>query len=551
MYQTNKFSYINERWRNTKIFYVSVIIQTFIRMTTYALLTFAVQESQRGYPLIVLMRSVPDTLFFINYALLIYQTLSTFYHSHMENRLHISLLSHFTRPKFRTARKLLIAMMVGWLGFMAVIYALFFLDKITSKDVDTEFTIVNLLSATLVLVYLSYLYSKYLETPFKTKIDKKKLRTVSRVLMIWTLGRYYKGLVGLLNLSSASFLNYLSNPQQSTVGGALMFISQGVVCEIVCFYFVLSTQFINLFIEQEEATLNKTEEDEISIKSFEIETTGNRSSASFGPIIDEEDINTGVLFKKRKNGLGELLSAELMGKKVVYRRVELSRINELTLNEIKKEVEWLKSQNFNGLLHFYGAVFQEPDIGLIYPMAQNSLYKLLHEDKTIMSLKEKVKILKDIGRILCKLHEKNLFHGHLSSHNVLLFENKTPVIGDIGLDNLKKYASMVNDYTNKSVWSSPEILKEFTKSARRPIQFDDVYSYGVIVWEVITGEVPLEELTSSNFAVEISQNSKTPHIPQYFPKSLARVLKLCWAPLLCRGSMRQVYEKILLLKFGE
>ena len=520
-------------------------------MTTYSLLTFAVQEAQRGDPLIVLMRSIPDTLFFINYTLLIYQTLSTFYHSHMENRLHISLLSHFTRPKFRTARKLLVTMMVGWLGFMGLIYALLFIGKIQSNDVDTEFTVVNLLSATLVLVYLSYLYSKYLETPFRTKIDKKKLRTVSRVLMIWTLGRYYKGIIGLLNLSSASFLSYLSNPQQSTIGGALMFISQGVVCEIVCFYFVLNTQFINLFIEQEEAALNKIEENEVSIKSFEIETAGLLSSASFGPIIEEEDIITGVLFKKRKNGLGELLSAEFLKKKVIYRRVELSRISELTLNEIKKEVEWLKSQNLNGLLHFYGAVFQEPDIGLIYPMAQNSLYKLLHEDKTIMSLKEKVKILKDIGRILCKLHDKNIFHGHLSSHNILLFENNTPVIGDIGLENLKKYAAMVNGYTNKSVWSSPEILTELNKSARRPIQFDDVYSYGIIVWEVITGDLPLEELTASNFAVEISKNSKTPHIPQYFPKSLVKVLKLCWAPLLCRAPMREVYEKILLLKFGE
>lgn len=520
-------------------------------MTTYALLTFAVKESQRGYPLIVVMRSIPDTLFFINYALLIYQTLSTFYHSHMENRLHISLLSHFTRPKFRTARKLLIIMMVAWLGFMALIYALLFLEKISSHDVDTEFTVVNILSATLVLVYLNYLYSKYLETPFKTKIDKKKLRTVSRVLMIWTLGRYYKGIIGLLDLSSASFLNYLSNPQQSTIGGALMFISQGVVCEIVCFYFVLNTHFINLFIEQEEASMEKSEDTEANSESFVIESAGNRNSEKLGPFIDEDYFTIAGLYNSRVNGLGELYCAEFIGKKVICRKIKFSRISDSTLNDINKDVELLKSYNSNGILHFYGAVIQEPEINLLYPIAYKSLYKLLHEDKSIISLMEKVKILKEIAKTLCQLHKKNIFHGHLKSKNILFFENNSPVISDLGMESLKKYAMMVSGYSSKSVWSSPEILGDLNKTGKKVKDTDDVYSFGVIVWEVMTGDLPMEELNYSNFAGEISQNGIKPHVPKYFPKSLVAILNLCWAPLATRGSISQVYEKLLLLKFGD
>ena len=125
------------------------------------------------------MESVPDTLFFVNYTLLIYQSLNIFYHSHMENNIHISLLIHFTRPKFRKVRRIIAFLLFTWLGVMTFIYILVINKVMNNFDIETEFSVVNLTSGTLVLVFLMYLYSKYSETPFKSPRDCHNLQKIS------------------------------------------------------------------------------------------------------------------------------------------------------------------------------------------------------------------------------------------------------------------------------------------------------------------------------------------------------------------------------------
>ena len=82
-------------------------------MTTYSLLTFTIPASERSNDWISVMRSIPDTLFFINYLLLGYQTLNIFYHSHMENDIQISLLLHFTRPMFQKAKRNIVLLILA------------------------------------------------------------------------------------------------------------------------------------------------------------------------------------------------------------------------------------------------------------------------------------------------------------------------------------------------------------------------------------------------------------------------------------------------------
>lgn len=543
MYQTNKFNYFNDDWRHTKVFYISVIMQTFIRMTTYALLTFAVTKTNRGNILIVVMRSIPDTLFFINYTLLIYQTLNIFYHSHKENRLHISLLSHFTTPKFRTARKLLIILVMFWILFMALIYALLIMKRITSLDIDTEFTVVNLLSATLVLVYLAYLHSKYSETPFKSDKDKQKLEIISRILFIWTIGRYYKGICGLLNIRSASLLSYLSDPQNSTIGGGVMYVSQNYVCEIICFILVLRTRVISIFISQDQA--NHSLEFESDSKSIEI----SEALVNLGPFLNEKDLNIGLAFRKKPNGLGDLFSAELLNQQVAYRRISFKRLNETALDEIKKEFEDLKNKNFSGCVQFFGGILNSNIVGLAYELFNRDLFKLLHEDKIILHLKQKYKLLRRIAGLLVDIHEKGEFHGHLSSRNILLNDFSNPKIADLGLKKLKMYASKDFGYNNNSSWTSPEILAEGIPVVINPSCQDDVFSFGIIIWEVLTGEIPSETPYTSD--PYLPDSIKIPRIPCYFPKPIQSILRLCLTTPDKRGTMVKVHSKLCQLKIRE
>lgn len=65
-------------------------------------------------------------------------------------------------------------------------------------------------------------------------------------------------------------------------------------------------------------------------------------------------------------------------------------------------------------------------------------------------------------------------------------------IADIELAPLHKYAGMFYDYNSASVWSAPEILSQKKNSTLVASIESDIYSYGMILWELWHETVPFD-----------------------------------------------------------
>lgn len=93
-----------------------------------------------------------------------------------------------------------------------------------------------------------------------------------------------------------------------------------------------------------------------------------------------------------------------------------------------------------------------------------------------------------------------LVHGHLTPHNIFIeFQSyggpkkATGVrIGDFELGPLHKYASTFYQYRNVSVWSAPETLKAGKKIAEASSPEEDVYSFGMLLWELWHEQEPFD-----------------------------------------------------------
>lgn len=141
-------------------------------------------------------------------------------------------------------------------------------------------------------------------------------------------------------------------------------------------------------------------------------------------------------------------------------------------------------------------------------------YLQQHPEKTI---RDKLEYLSIIAIGLNSIHEKNLFHKDFHPGNVLVFKN-TCIITDLGLSSAT-HEQKGNEFKGMLPYIAPEVLRgeKYTSAA-------DVYSFGMMMYEVLTGLEPFhnEEISEDELRKEIIENNLRPPFSDgfLFPKSL-------------------------------
>lgn len=163
----------------------------------------------------------------------------------------------------------------------------------------------------------------------------------------------------------------------------------------------------------------------------------------------------------------------------------------------------------------------------------NDLETLLFDEGLPLPLLLRMKMARDAALGLLWLHSCNpaIVHRDLKSSNLLVDEHYRVKVCDFGLSQLKPRGEALSDSAESGakgtpLWMSPEILsgKEFTEKA-------DVYSYGLVLWQILTREELFPEMDNLQvFAQAICRRNLRPQIPSDAPPKLAALIRRCWAP---------------------
>jgi serine/threonine protein kinase len=156
-------------------------------------------------------------------------------------------------------------------------------------------------------------------------------------------------------------------------------------------------------------------------------------------------------------------------------------------------------------------------------MALGSLWDLIHNDlipELPMALK--VKIMFQAAKGMQFLHSSGIVHRDLKSLNLLLDAKWNVKVSDFGLTRFKsslksksingggnggQHQSPAGELAGSVPWMAPEVLEE---QNGLDYSLADVYSFGVIMWEVLTREQPYAGMMPAQIAVAVIRNDLRP-----------------------------------------
>ena len=132
----------------------------------------------------------------------------------------------------------------------------------------------------------------------------------------------------------------------------------------------------------------------------------------------------------------------------------------------------------------------------------------------------------DIPSGMAYLHRNNIIHRDLKPDNILIDEYLYPKIADFGLSkNLSDTKIFDEEYENNKgpiksgfkgtfAYCSPEIL-----SAQEYKKAGDVYTFAMIVYEIMTNEIPFEGFNQYQLFWEVTHNDYRPKFKFSIPYS--------------------------------
>ncbi|CAN6228500.1 unnamed protein product [Urochloa humidicola] len=210
--------------------------------------------------------------------------------------------------------------------------------------------------------------------------------------------------------------------------------------------------------------------------------------------------NKGVI---GRGAFGKVYLIELQdGQKIAVKRLVNS--GKLNFRAVKNEMKVLAKVRHKNIAKVLGFCYSEGEVSVIYDyLEMGSLQDLICAPKFTVGWKDRVRIAMGVAQGLAHLHhDRNpqVLHRDLKASNVMIGDEFEPRITGFGIDRvvgeMAYQTSMASDL-NYRCYMAPE-----QSYAKNPTHLMDVYSFGVILLELVTGK-PAEQPASDDDSVDI------------------------------------------------
>ena len=225
-----------------------------------------------------------------------------------------------------------------------------------------------------------------------------------------------------------------------------------------------------------------------------------------------------------EGGFGKVYLGTYIGQKVAIKVYKKLKDKKYHIESFLKEVEILSNLRHPNILLYMGICVDKENCFMIAEYLENgSLFDHLHKDHTTnLPLDSISHIIKSILKALTYTHRKGILHCDLKSSNILIDHNWNIKVADFGLSK-KVISNREKGRVGTPNWMAPEICRGESNTAA-----SDVYSFGIVVWEIVTKRIPYQGKTMTEIMDLIGYSHNFPlGIPKKCDPLLYNIMIKC------------------------
>ncbi|XP_053661229.1 tyrosine-protein kinase Fer-like isoform X2 [Anopheles marshallii] len=264
----------------------------------------------------------------------------------------------------------------------------------------------------------------------------------------------------------------------------------------------------------------------------ELPVTGRSGAVLRKPVLRErwELSNDDVILldKIGRGNFGDVYKAKLKSSKNTLVAVKTCR---MTLPEEQKrkflqEGRILKQYDHPNIVKLIGICVQKQPIMIVMELvAGGSLLMFLRKNASTLGQRQMMGMCRDAAAGMRYLESKNCIHRDLAARNCLIGNENIVKISDFGMSREEEEYIVSGGMKQIPIkWTAPEALN-FGKYT----SLCDVWSYGILVWEIFSrGDTPYSGMSNSMARERIDEGYRMP-TPEGAPPEMYRLMLKCWS----------------------
>lgn len=222
---------------------------------------------------------------------------------------------------------------------------------------------------------------------------------------------------------------------------------------------------------------------------------------------------------------GELWRGKWQGNDIVARILAIPEVTPRISRDFQTEFPTLRIFAHANICPVLACCNQPPNLIVISQlMAFGSLYNVLHEQTAIVIDQEQaISFALDIARGMSFLHSLDpmILRYYLSSKHVVVDEDLQAKISMADT----KFSFQERGRLYSPAWMSPEALQ--TAPEELNIRAADMWSFGILLWELNTREVPFSDLSAMEIGMKVALEGLRVPFPPGISRNMGRLMNIC------------------------